>query len=274
MRRRFIVRAVIIFLSFILLGEIIIYFFPSLVLLSLSVLFNTSIATPPPPKITVPCGSLPTGVVGLQEWAQEPNAAYTPISASGFLLGLNSQETVGVTTAHSLFQNNPHRRLTRIGLGINGQAFPLAEADAYFGYPGAPESNNDLAIDYILLKTKMVNEAYALSADPRGQPQPGERVVLFSGLGDRHGGAFSWTGTVLSVDPTAVFIEMDLKNLLTPSGMSGSPVVSQCTGKVVGMVIAAGWQGNRWIIGLNPIGHIVQIAKDANVFPRMVDYQR
>ncbi len=83
-----------------------------------------------------------------------------------------------------------------------------------------------------------------------------------------------WEGTVYTVDENGVFVLMDTASL-TPDGMSGSPIISQHTGKVVGMVIAGVvWSRTRWLIGMHPIGHIVKLAEEAVDFPKMADFER
>jgi hypothetical protein len=120
--------------------------------------------------------------------AGAPGADFQRIETSGFLLKLGDGQAVGVTTAHSLFQEDPHRRLTRVALGINAQPHWLADADTYWGAPGVPFAGDNLTVDYVLLKLAPVDLPLALTPDVRGAPQPGERVTLFSGLGDGVGG--------------------------------------------------------------------------------------
>jgi hypothetical protein len=63
--------------------------------------------------------------------------------------------------------------------------------------------------------------------------------------------------------------------------MSGSPVLSHHTGQVVGMAIAASprhfrplvWR-YRVLIGLHPIGSIVEKAQAARLYPAMSTYRR
>ena len=231
------------------------------------------VVTPPPPVITAPSGPLPTGPVGMQQWVKAPGADYQRIETSGFLLKLDDGRVVGVTTAHSLFQEDPHRRLERVALGVNGQAVWAVEADTYWGPPGVPFAGDDLTVDYVLLKLAADDSALALTADARGAPQPGERVTLFSGLGDGTGGPLPWAGTVLSVQPAAVMLYMDAADV-NPAGMSGSPILSQHTGQVVGMALGAALRGGRWLIGVHPIGHLVQLAQGATAFPRIADFVR
>jgi hypothetical protein len=128
-------------------------------------------------------------------------------------------------------------------------------------------------MDYALLKIDAAEPAFLLDPDPRGQPQAGERITLFSGLGDGRSDPLRWEGTVQSVKPTEILVYMDAAPF-NPAGMSGSPVFSQHTGKVVGMVIRGALRRSRWLLGLHPIWHLVQAAETADEFPRIVDVRR
>jgi hypothetical protein len=59
-----------------------------------------------------------------------------------------------------------------------------------------------------------------------------------------------------------------------PGLMSGSPFVSQHTGQVVGMAVAATSLGGKLYLGLNPIGAIVQHANLATEFPKIIDLHK
>jgi hypothetical protein len=274
---RTVIRALIIILSILAAGLISVSFIPQPLAQGLSWLINAGpIITPPPPTLFLPRGTLPIGVVGLEQWTREPGQDYAASGTSGFMMKLDGGGIIGVTTAHSLFGGNPHRILERIALAVNGQTIPLVESDTYFGLPGVPfTDSSDLTVDFVLLKLKTttIDPAFVLAPDPRGSPQAGERVTLFSGLGDGHGGPLLWAGTVLSVEPKVALILMD-EAALYPGGMSGSPVLSQYTGDVVGMEVGARLQGRRWLLGIHPVGHLVQVAETANAFPLIINYRR
>ena len=59
-----------------------------------------------------------------------------------------------------------------------------------------------------------------------------------------------------------------------PSGLSGSPFISQHTGKVIGMAIATTRRGGKVLLGLHPIGSLVEKALNAQTFPKIIDYRR
>jgi hypothetical protein len=228
--------------------------------------------TPPPPTILAPRGELPAGPVGLQEWARYRGEVYSLVG-SGFLIPLSDGKIVGVTTAHSVSLGNPDRPLEQIALGVASQTDFVAEFDTLWGQPGQPRTGGDMTVDYVLLQTDQpIDSSFVLTPDPRGVPQPGERVSLFSGVGDGHGGRRILEGTVQSVSDTAVWVLMD--DLFNPGLMSGSPFVSQHTGQVVGMAIAVSLRGSRLLLGAHPIGSIVQLAGSATEFPKLSEYRR
>jgi len=154
--------------------------------------------TPLPPTIFAPRGELPAGPVGLQEWARYRGEAYSRVG-SGFLILLNDGTIVGVTTAHSVLIGDPDHPLEQIALAVAGQSDFVAEFDTLWGQPGQPRTGGDMTVDYVLLQADQpIDSSFVLAPDPRGAPQPGERVSLFSSLGDGHGGRRILEGTVQS----------------------------------------------------------------------------
>jgi hypothetical protein len=225
--------------------------------------------TPPPPTILAPPGPMPAGLVGLQEWAQYRGEAYRAVG-SGFLFSLASGEIVAATTAHSVALGDPNQPLQRIALGLAGHDGFVGEFETLRGRPGQPLTPENLTVDYVLLEVNQpVAPSLVLVPDPRGAPQPGERVSLYSGLGDGQGKERVLSGTVQSADDAAVWVLMD--ETFNPGLMSGSPFVSQHTGQVVGMAVAASPQLNRLLLGMHPIGSLVQLAGSATDSPKLID---
>lgn len=227
----------------------------------------------PPPPILAPRGELPIGPGGLIEFARYGDSDFGV--GCGFLLELNSGNLIGVTTAHSLSFNNAAAPLQQIAFSVANRSGYVAIFDTLWGRPGIARSGEDMTVDYVLLKpidVASIDRSLVLQPDPRGAPQPGERVALFSGLGDGQGGRKIFEGTVQSVDATAVLVLMD--GSFDPSGLSGSPFVSEYTGRVVGMTIATTYRANRVLLALHPIGSIVQLAQSANQFPKIEEYRR
>ncbi len=226
-------------------------------------------ATPPRPVIAAPRGQPPAGPVGLSEFTQYANAEYNRVGC-GFIFTLGGNRLVGATTAHSL-SFSADAVLEKVALGVAGQSGLAAEFDRLYGLPGTARTGEDMSVDYVLLRAVSANSiepALILWPDPRGGPQSGEQVLLYSGL-DTHQ---RYTGTVQTAGPQAVWVVMD--EAFDPSGLSGSPFVSTHTGKVVGMVIAATRRGEHVLLGAHPIGSLVRLAEAATEFPLISTYRK
>ena len=223
--------------------------------------------TPPPPTIVAPEGEMPTSMVGLKEWAQYQSESYRPVG-SGFFLLLDNGEVVGATTAHSVSIGDPNHPLERIALGIAGHPEQRWVFSVLRGLPGHSVGPENLSADYVLLEgSHLLPEDLLLEADPRGAPQPGERVTLYSGLGDGRGGLRVHEGTVQSVDDSAFWVLTD--RWFNPAQMSGSPFVSQHTGRVVGMLVVGSPRLGRHLLGAHPIGSLLSLATSATEFPTL-----
>ena len=225
---------------------------------------------PAVPDLTAPPGSLPTSSGGLIEWARYGDDVYHPVGR-GFLFRLPSGEVVGVTTAHSLsFTAQP--RLRSIALAQHETSQRTIEFETFRGDPGEARTGEDMSVDYVLLnapRDQSLDPALILDPDPRGLPQPGERVALYSIVYDR---PRIFPGAVLSADPSAIWVVMDED--FDPAGLSGSPFVSQHSGKVIGMAIATTRRGGKVLLGLHPIGSLVQKAQAAHTFVNIAAFRR
>ena len=227
-------------------------------------------AAPPEPILAVPRGPLPTAPVGLVEWTRYGTGVYHPVGR-GFLFNLPDGQLVGVTTAHSLSFNGG-LPLRNVALALGERAGLIGEFDAFRGEPGQARTGEDMSIDYALFNVPLdlvIDPALILDPDPRGLPQPGERVALYSLVNDQ---PHVFQGAVLSAGQSAVWVVMD--DLFEPSGLSGSPFISLHTGKVIGMAIATTRRGGKVLLGLNPIGSLVEKAGAAQAFPPIIDYRR
>jgi hypothetical protein len=201
---------------------------------------------PPRPAIDAARGEPPEGIVAFEEHVNGS------LSGSGFLLEMPNGEVIGVTTAHSLGKNN----FAPIAFIPAGREAAIAEFDELYAPLGVPRTGADMTVDYVLMRPRSPPDpALVLQPDARGAPQPGERVSLYSGLGDGWGGWRILDGTIESVDENGAWIRMD--EVFDPGLMSGSPIISQHTGKVVGMTIMMSWAPGTLRIGINPIGAIL-----------------
>lgn len=244
-------------------------------LISLAILLPSLIPQPPsgpiPPRptILVPAGGLPDAPAAFQEWARYEDEPFRLVGC-GFLFVNSKGDVVGATTAHSLDLGNAAHILERVEFRGAGQEDSLIEFSDLFGLPGRPRLlGMDLTVDYVLLRpAHEVHAELVLEPDPRGAPQPGERVILFSGLD----GENAYSGSVLAVDERGAWIVMD--EIFEPGLMSGSPVMSAHTGKVVGMALAATVRNGRLLLGIHPIGSLLAKAASTSEFPNLGDYRR
>ncbi len=277
---RFVVRGLIVALVVIIVILVAASFLPPQVFARLAYYYQISLPpppTPPPPTLMAPRGALPSGPVGLVEKVQLSGGQLSA-AGSGFLLRLEGGPVIGVTTAHSMggLLGSPPYLLQKVAFSVSGQPDVVVTFDRLYGPPGVPFSNQNLAADYVLLKLPDPAPAFdgglALAPDPRGAPEPGEQVVLFSGLGDGQGNARPLRGSVLSVEAQALWVVMD--EAFDAGGMSGSPLLSEHTGQVVGMAMAVMYRRGHTMIGFHPIGSLVQHAQAATAFPLISEYRR
>lgn len=210
--------------------------------------------TPPAPTLTVPRGALPTGHVGLEEWAQYPTQAEARVG-SGFLLKLPNGAVIGVTTAHSLILS----AAPTVSFRLPQAQAALIQFAEFHGQPGTAFTGYNFSTDFVFLKVnELPRTAPVLTPDARGLPELGERVILYSGLGGGQGQPRSLWGTITAASPQAVWAQMD--DVFVPDGMSGSPLLSAHTGQVVGMAVS----GNNTapiLLGFHPIGSLVEKAE-------------
>ncbi len=191
---------------------------------------------------------MPTGWPGLAAHATYAGSEPTP-SGSGFVFRLPAGGTVAAAAAHSF----------DLAGELQSVEFSLDEAsiglDVLHGVPGEPRTlSMNLTNDYVLFSVQEQNSpGYVLEPDERGFPQPGERIVLYPGYGAENGERW---GTILESDRNGAWAVMD--DAFEPGLMSGSPVVSFHTGRVVGMALAAGLREGHTVIGMHPIGSLVE----------------
>lgn len=210
---------------------------------------------PPPPNIEVERGELPNGIVAFEERIST-DQSYV-VGGSGFLLALPNGDVVGVTAAHATVNTTADH----IMFARAGETQPVATFENDYVPRGTARIGSDITVDYALFRLRAdVDRSIVLQPDPRDAPQPGERVLLYSGLGDRSGRQKTLAGTVESVDQNGAWVRMD--DIFNPALMSGSPMISQHTGRVVGMVIAMSLNNGGISIAIHPIGSILAKATE------------
>jgi len=204
--------------------------------------------TPRPPTITALRGNMPIGWPGLEAHAIYGGSESIP-TGSGFIFRLPGGGVVGAAAAHSF---DLAGQLQTVEFSLDEASI---EFDVLHGVPGEPRTlSMNLTNDYVLFSVQeKKSPGQVLEPDERGFPQPGERIVLYPGIGSEHGERW---GTILESDRNGAWAVMD--EAFEPGMMSGSPVVSFHTGRVVGMALAAGLREGHTVIGMHPIGSLVE----------------
>ena len=219
--------------------------------------------TPRPPAITALRGNLPTGWPGLVTRATYSGSEPRP-SGSGFIFRLPAGGTVAAAAAHSF---DLAGELQSVEFSHEEQSIEL---DVLHGVPGEPRTlSMNLTNDYVLFSVQEKESlGEILEPDERGFPQPGERIVLYPGFEAQNGERW---GTILESDRKGAWAIMD--EAFEPGMMSGSPVVSFHTGRVIGMALAAGLREGHTVIGIHPIGSLVEKGLEAVDFIPLLEYE-
>ena len=143
---------------------------------------------------------------------------------------------------------------------------PVVTFTRHWGEPGQGGSlaPTDLRDDYLLLPAKQhrVPAKAPLELDPRASPNRNERVWLPVKDIDAANGYRAVKGKVIS-NQTKKFIVVDLQQQLPLESLNGSPVISQQTGKVVGVLSRGGRLGENTFLILTPVSALRQAIADA-----------
>ena len=161
-----------------------------------------------------------------------------PCKARGFSAKAPNGRIAGVTSAHFIDPTEPPV-VRAVWLDVEGQ-HPMASFTNCWGQPGKlgiDSREGDRTGDYLVMPVvETVPDELVLELDPREKPDLRERIWLpnkdaKAGLGYRLVG-----GEVDEVETTRVTVVSDSDIELT--SQSGSPFISQKTGKVIGTLSA------------------------------------
>lgn len=204
----------------------------------------------PPPVILVSPGPLPGGYRAFR-------GVYNGGTFScGFLLDLEDGRWVAVNAAHSIPHLSPQTP-AELWTPDGKRAALLKGQIAY----GQIFSQNRFSMDYVLWTVAEDTPLdYFLKPDSRQQVEPGERVWVYSLRDNGAGGAKLWPGAVMSAAPDAIWIQ--LEDSFNPAGLSGCPVISQYTGRVLGMAVSGANQ-LPVVLGLHPMASLLEKAQAA-----------
>jgi hypothetical protein len=212
-------------------------------------------------KVTVPA---PTGQLVLSQTLDFSDGEQT-MQGSSFLARTPGGSVVIVTAAHFLDFDGP----ALVRLSAFGEV-DVATSTVAFGMPGnagidSPAEAVDLRPDYVLLmpESEPVG-ATVLEMDDRPLPRRGEKVWMPDAIGalmEPPGELL--TGIVDETDQGWIMIKFDRGQYVELMGASGGPVISQRTGKVIGIISRGGKIEGDDIALLTPAHGVLKAMRDA-----------
>jgi hypothetical protein len=175
---------------------------------------------------------------------------------TAFFVNAPGGGTAAVTASHYLNQNGP--ALLRVWLLSVTAAEPTALADSTlcWGSPGGQGvrgSNEvtDLCVDRFLMPVTVDGRlVHVLDLDDRPSPTLFESVWFPDKQPDQPGGVRLIEGRV--IQSQARFILVQLHSAIAPQSQSGSPVISQVNGKVLGLLGGTSGGAQATMLYLNP----------------------
>ncbi|NQT17707.1 MAG: hypothetical protein HQ582_33435 [Planctomycetes bacterium] len=191
----------------------------------------------------------------------------TTYQGTGFFVATSTGRILGVTSAHFIdFEGSPM-------LSARWLSIPDEDVAAEFQYSFGPPGNEgttepvDLRPDYLILAGDEVAPPHKpLVLDGRPQPKTGERVWLPDKDYDSEKGHTLVAGSVAEAAPEYVLVVLDERIEL--QSQSGSPVISQQTGKVIGTLSRGGDSEGESFLILCPSRSILSaIERDAPAIP-------
>jgi bifunctional DNase/RNase len=192
---------------------------------------------------------------------------------TGFLIQAPNKAGVAAVTSTHFIDMGGEKLVSVEWLDLrNGAA--VAKMTRSWGKPGRGGSLDplDLRSDYLVMPVDPVPAPVALlQLDPRPLPSVGERVWMPNkARGEDAGFGVGWVaGTVSAVAPSYIDVHLDRDPQL--QSQSGSPIVSQATGQVIGILSRGGLdKGGVARIRLAPSAAIAAAMK-SKARPRLRD---
>jgi len=189
---------------------------------------------------------------------------------TGFLATTPGGQVVGITSAH--FVNFDGPPLLEVRWLRIGTAQAVARFDRSLGPPGSAgltEPKLDLRPDYLLLVGHVsASEVKTLELDERPNPEIGEKVWLPNKDPAAESGYRLIPGTVGAAAPTHSAVHF--RQAFKLQSQSGSPVISQRTGKVIGTLSRGTETPKGLILFLTPARAILD-AMEAKDRPKLKD---
>jgi hypothetical protein len=177
---------------------------------------------------------------------------------TGFFATAPDGRVAAITSSHFLDRHGPALLEAR-WLDIRTQA-PVATFKLSWGPPGTGSTDTptlDLRRDYLLLPVQdRVPGDLVLELDPRAQPEVKERIWFPNKDKTAPLGYRLVTGTVVAADVKYVSVILDQPVPLV--SQSGSPIISQATGRVIGTLSRGGQERGQTLLILAPASALLE----------------
>jgi hypothetical protein len=212
----------------------------------------------------------PTKMVVYQpvfRWQDRPPSA----QGTGFFAKAPNGKTVAVSSAHFLKRNGPPLLEAVWTSVITGERVAgTTKSWGSVGRAGTMNPEIDLRSDYLLMPVEdSVVPEEVLEFDLRSLPAVGERVWLPDKDPSAEIGHHNVAGTVTEATEKYLVVELDV--VIKLQSQSGSPFLSQTTGKVLGTLSTADVSKQPAKIYLTPAAAIVQQLSKLDSFPELRD---
>lgn len=177
---------------------------------------------------------LPQGRVVFQPVFRWEDGAITA-QGTGFVIQTPAGIHAGVTSAHFINFEGPPLLAASWNDVVTDEV--VAQFRKSWGKPGNAGSDSDLRADYLILPAEgLIEKVAALELDERPLIPLGERVYFPNKAGQKNG--YVWLeGSVVQASSKKIAVKLDHEIRL--QSQSGSPVISQTTGKVIGTLARA-----------------------------------
>lgn len=180
---------------------------------------------------------------------------------TGFFTKSAAGKLIAVTSAHFVDFGGP--KLLRAQWLRVDDGEKVAEFEEHLGTPTYAGNEDDYRRDYLLFVPKQgIEDIATLELDGRMQPLRGERVWLPNKDYESDKGYTLEAGTVKKA--TAEYSQVVFDNQFVLQSRSGSPIISQMTGNVIGTLAASGeFLGEEFVV-IAPSAPIKQALERAN----------
>jgi hypothetical protein len=218
----------------------------------------------PVARSSVPALSRPVLFQPMFIW-EEGEPSY---QGTGFFARTPDSRIAAVSSAHFLDRDGPPLLEAR---WLQLPAYqPLATFTQSWGQPGTAGEGMDLRSDYLLMPApETIPVDLALDLDPRTQPQVNERIWFLNKSDTEELGYELLQGRVVQSDEKYSVVTLDQQIAL--QSQSGSPFISQSTGKVIGTLSSAEMSGATVRLLLTPSKAILDALAAGREFPQLRD---